>query len=378
MKIVEIQRLRAIAMCMVLLGHMPIALPNYLMHGYTGVTIFFVLSGYLAAYTYYANYEDELAGGVTPAKFLLSQYINKFFRVVMIAVTGFLVSFLIAQIINNTGGAAGTTDKWVCSAKWLFSGAYNYFFGMDGGPDVVGHYWSLAVELHFYMLFPILFMLFRRPKARIALCVVVICLVATIARPNTPETLIGIATHTQLDALFSGMLVGILQHEGLILAKERTRCPVQARVVFWMDIVLLMYAPYKMDGVLPGTTKFAIYVPLCVILLLLVLRYEGIAFGGRNPAAALFAYLGNRSYSIYIIHVVLYSGVYYNIYIKYENYLPDILRHGAVAVLIQTLALFALALAGGILFYHLFEKPYSTYAKSLKLRRKGELHGSGT
>jgi len=46
-KLQEIEILRAISIIMVLFGHLPFELPSHLARGYTGVTLFFVISGYV-------------------------------------------------------------------------------------------------------------------------------------------------------------------------------------------------------------------------------------------------------------------------------------------------------------------------------------------
>ena len=56
MKNREIQNLRAIAMLAVLIGHMPIVLPNELLHGYSFVSLFFAISGYLAVVSFNKKY----------------------------------------------------------------------------------------------------------------------------------------------------------------------------------------------------------------------------------------------------------------------------------------------------------------------------------
>lgn len=55
----ELQVLRAYAIIAVLLGHMSIMLPDFLMHGYSAVSLFFVLSGYLAAINFQYKYDGK-------------------------------------------------------------------------------------------------------------------------------------------------------------------------------------------------------------------------------------------------------------------------------------------------------------------------------
>ena len=54
----EIQKLRAFALVFCCMGHFPFAVNRLLIHGYTGVTIFFVISGYVCTRSFLKTFEQ--------------------------------------------------------------------------------------------------------------------------------------------------------------------------------------------------------------------------------------------------------------------------------------------------------------------------------
>lgn len=96
----EFQLLRAISMLVILLGHMPLQLPNCLMHGYSFVTLFFVLSGYLAAVQFKKKYHT----GVSKAVILKAEMLNRFYRLAPLMSIWILIYFMIGNLIGYFGG----------------------------------------------------------------------------------------------------------------------------------------------------------------------------------------------------------------------------------------------------------------------------------
>ena len=184
----EIQKLRALAVLMVLFGHMPLALPDFLMHGYTGVSLFFVISGYVVTLSFVKSFPN------TKSLYNREVYIHvrdfflrRIFRIIPVAALWVLMFFLIAQFINYKGGSYGDMQRWIRELKWFFSGFYNYFYAASHMPGLFGHYWSLAVEMQFYCFLPFLLVAFRTKQQRIFLCVFSILIVSTLLRVLTPS-----------------------------------------------------------------------------------------------------------------------------------------------------------------------------------------------
>jgi peptidoglycan/LPS O-acetylase OafA/YrhL len=145
---------RGVAILLVLVDHATEGLGSGLVHscmrlGATGVGLFFALSGFLI--TTRLLEETERRGRVDLKKF----YIRRAFRLIPASLT-----YLLAIAFLSYLGALSLTGKqWFASL--LF---FRNYIPMDlvGGGWFTSHFWSLAIEEHFYLLWPALLILTRR------------------------------------------------------------------------------------------------------------------------------------------------------------------------------------------------------------------------
>jgi peptidoglycan/LPS O-acetylase OafA/YrhL len=152
----EIDGLRAIAVVAVMLYHAGFATFS---GGYTGVDIFFVISGYLIS--------GIIVRGLDDGSFTWRGFIERRVRRILPALFVMLVVCLpIAWIFLLPDELQGFSSSLGSSA--LFAGNL-YFWRVEGGyfgltTDLMPlrHLWSLAVEEQFYLLFPLALMLVWR------------------------------------------------------------------------------------------------------------------------------------------------------------------------------------------------------------------------
>ena len=164
--------MRAIAFFFVFLAH---AQPFKVLPGGFGVTVFFFLSGYLI--TSLLRDEARKTGTVSLKGFYLRGVLRIFPPCYL---TVIMVSALAAAgILHNRESYAS-----LVSAFLYFSNYWN-ILGWGNLPAGLGILWSLAVEEHYYLLFPLLYAWFvrramgRRHQAGILM---VLCLAALAGR----------------------------------------------------------------------------------------------------------------------------------------------------------------------------------------------------
>lgn len=188
--------LRALAVLLVFLFHAKA--PGF-KGAFIGVDVFFVLSGYLI--TSLLREEVVQTGGIS----LLSFYRNRALRLwpaLILMLCTYLVAapFLWPQV-DAAGGA-------------LLAGFYltDFSYPWYGEPDIVSHTWSLAVEAHFYLLWPFAVMLLARLERRQAMAILaVMFLFATAWRWHAAMT--GANWHDlyfRFDMRVSGLALGAL------------------------------------------------------------------------------------------------------------------------------------------------------------------------
>ena len=174
-KITQIQGLRALAALLVTLFH-----AKWVSGGFIGVDIFYVISGFLI--TGLLIREIERTGTINFKEF----YARRFKRLLptsffVLAITALFSWLLIPATMRSSLGrdiiAAG-----LYVSNYLFAWWQADYQNLDATPSPVIHYWSLAVEEQFYLLWPLLILLFfvlaTRLKKKIALTVLVAAVTA--------------------------------------------------------------------------------------------------------------------------------------------------------------------------------------------------------
>lgn len=372
-KLADIQKLRALAILMVIFGHMPLTLPAVLLHGYTGVTLFFVISGYVVTLSFTGREQAHQPKSDRDSWRLLRDfYVRRIFRIVPVMVFWVAASVAIVEFASRTGYALpwSVPRGWRTEIGWMLTGAYNYQFAAAGFPAIFGHYWSLAVEMHFYLILPIIFLIARSREVRVAAFAAAAVAVALILRPATPVALAGFLTHSQADAMLVGVVLCLLFSGAR--GNWRPAFARGLRIGQWQKNLFvaalataLFVSPYFMDGPVLPSIKYPWYTLLATTLVFLGQRNTGWVFGGNKVLDGLLGYLGDRSYSYYLCHPVLWFGLYGALVARYAAGMPQEVWNGPIGTSLQAVVLFALAMVAADLSYRLIERPFIRLGKAL-------------
>lgn len=155
MRILQIQGLRALAALLVTIFHARIV-PG----GFIGVDIFYVISGYLI--TGLILREIEKTGRLDLAAF----YQRRIKRLLPTSVFVLFVTAIVGMLVLPpiTRGALGR-DLFAAAAyisNYLFAWWQNDYQNLNATPSPFIHYWSLAVEEQFYVIWPIFILFLSR------------------------------------------------------------------------------------------------------------------------------------------------------------------------------------------------------------------------
>lgn len=199
--------LRGLAVAAVIIYHF---FGDVLPGGYLGVDMFFVLSGFLI--TSLLVREFDVTGGISLRDF----WVRRFRRILPAAVA---VLAICTALVGAIGGdiAVNLREQFFGTLffanNWVQIATSQSYFA-DNEVQVFAHYWSLAVEEQFYLLWPLiilgLFSLGRRQPRRLALGVSVTLGVASalamawLVTPGEDPTRVYYGTDTHAFGLLAG------------------------------------------------------------------------------------------------------------------------------------------------------------------------------
>lgn len=298
--------LRGVAVLMVFAYHFLFvcnAARGYLLHalfvvsrpGWLGVDLFFVLSGFLIT-GILADARD-----LPPARFFKRFYARRALRILPLY---YLVLALFSVTLIGRGKVSG--GYVLLSTVYLSNVAVILSFP---AAPALGVLWSLAVEEHFYIVWPFVFRLFKRRTLLVLLPVLMVleplarALAVSMFHPRGAA--IAVATWFRLDGLLCGAFLALL------VRRPRTS---RRTMAFWewgmtgCAAVLLVFA--LLPGSPPPQSPFGWAVRYSTaalgfgsILVFFVLRE--VAGPRERFIEAPLIYLGKRSYCIYLIHVFI-------------------------------------------------------------------------
>lgn len=295
----DIQGLRAVAVSLVLLFHAGVPAVS---GGYVGVDVFFVLSGYLITGLMLA--EIAKTGRLDLAHFY-ARRVRRLLPAATVTLVGVAVATVVFLPVNRWGVIAGDiAASTLYVVNWRLADRATDYMAADDAASPLQHFWSLAIEEQFYVVWPLLLVLLllvaRRRLSRRGVGWAlggVLCLslgwsvLATGIDPNRAY----LVSTTRVWELATGALLALC-------AGRLARLPLAVRVGSgWVGLALVLIAATQFG---PGTAfpGAAAIVPVGGASLVLLAG----AGDGRGSLAILskppLQDVGALSYSLYLWH----------------------------------------------------------------------------
>lgn len=291
--------LRAISVAMVVIAHSGFG--NIVPGGF-GVTVFFFISGFLITNLLISEW---VGGSINLRNF----YIRRYLRLS----PELFAYILIGTIINALFFDIRVID--VIAGLFYFT---NYLdivaISQTPTPFEFAHFWSLAVEEHFYLLAPFVMFAFRRQLDRYVYVIVAICALVPFYRWFAsvnffPEHLTGgasaytyYASEARLDSILYGCLLAMVaRFQGRRLLDLSNA---QAIVALGAALAVLVASFLLRDYHFRSVWRYSVQ-GVALLAVFYVLYFS--ALGGRilklleKPA---MTFLGRMSYGIYIWHLM--------------------------------------------------------------------------
>ncbi len=303
--------LRAISILIVLVSHTGY---GTIVPGGLGVTIFFFLSGYLI--TTLLMEESEQTGQINIGKF----YLRRAFRLFPPLVVTLVVAYSLVMLGLLAGGISWAG---VIAQLLYFANYYGLFF--DPGNTTAagtGILWSLAVEEHFYMIYPAVMaglLALGLSRQRIVVVLAMTCLAVLAWRmylagfPSFKPERTYYSSDTRVDSIVFGCLLALAANprDEKPGASNPFLQPMSAVLLAAAAIVMMITIVWR-DGYFRETFRYSLQG-----LALMPVFYFAIKYAAHFPFTLLnhpwVKKIGVYSYAIYLIHYVVVNAIEKNV-----------------------------------------------------------------
>ena len=328
----DIDGLRAIAVMSVVLFH---AFPGRLPGGFTGVDVFFIISGYLISTIIYGSLERNTFSFTE----FYARRIKRIFPALLLVLVscyafGWFTLFAdeFGQLGKHIAGGAGFISNFVL---WDESG----YFDTTSDIKPLLHLWSLGIEEQFYIFWP--FILWAAWKVRINTLVTTLIILAAsfylnIINVNAYPTEAFYFPQSRAWELLSGSVLAYLTIHGYTKYIGMTLRNIMSAA----GIALLAYGFYFVTN--SGFPGWQAIIP-CLGAVLLIMAGQQAWFNSNVLSSKPFVWLGLISFPLYLWHWPLLT-------------FPRIINSGPVTYDIRIMAVIASILLAAITF-HFVEKP---------------------
>jgi peptidoglycan/LPS O-acetylase OafA/YrhL len=303
----EIDGLRALAVSLVILCHLQI---TGFSGGYVGVDIFFVISGFLITNLLINEYQSNLASGQRGHISFRNFYLRRVKRIVPMALTVIVVALIYAYFNYSQARFSQVRNDAIWAS--LFGANIHYmqeslnYFQQAQAVSLLQHYWSLAVEEQFYLVFPALFLLFARIKSKakswlitplIAVSLLSIVSLVSAIISDTPNQ----SYFSSFDRAYE-LGIGVLLAIVLALLKFSLSTAL-TNFLSLSGIALIAFSVLSFDDGSRFPSASALVPTLGTALILFSeMNSERLSAVGSVLARKPLVYIGKLSYSIYLWH----------------------------------------------------------------------------
>ena len=309
--------------------------------GWIGVQMFFVLSGFLIT--------GNLLDSQQASNYYSAFYGRRVLRIFPLYYLTLLGVLVLAPHLSSAS-PAGTFGTQI----WLWVFLFNWVHPLGFPNFGLAHFWSLAVEEQFYLVWP--FAIRRMTLPTVVKTGVIIAGLALLARigmrwAGVDPTVVYEYTVCRMDALALGAVAAAIVRMPEVMARVRERARLLIPAALLLGLIgAILTRVYPRDTLASQTVGYSI---LAVVFALVLLACT-LETGKANLAVQrvlswpVLRSVGKYSYAMYVLHATV------------EHFIPmdPWYAHGDWGVIAYGLTIIVITYFAGMLSYHLLEKHF--------------------
>lgn len=289
----ELNGIRAIAAFMVILFHyfsegpFPDIIKKISVLGQTGVTLFFVLSGFLMT--------RILINEKSSPNFFKVFYIGRILRIFPLyyffLILFYILSPILSETTNNFDDPKWTFFVFLQNIPMTFQMPFN-------GP---GHFWSLAVEEHFYLVLPILVFFLSQKALKYLLYIIILLAILFRVLILSQGFEIYQFTLTIMDGLAIGSLLAIYEkNNGFSMLNPKK---IATFFIILIIVFLIFWLAFSSKAVFfVQIIKFTIIAFVFLLLILFAISSNDKNIVKKLLLTKFMQFSGKISFGLYVFH----------------------------------------------------------------------------
>ena len=343
-----------------------VKLGNY---GVLGVDLFFVLSGFLIT--------GLLLDSKGDPRYFRNFYARRTLRIFPLYYFVLALLFIVIPALTTVPPALEEARQ---HQAWLWTYTANFFLAAKSSWALtyVSHFWSLAIEEHFYLLWPLVVFSFRRETLeRICLWVIGAALALRIALSlaGVSELSISVLTPCRVDTLCVGALLACLVRREGGLSFLVGRSGMAAAIIGAVTLAVSAWCAATQAGLSVlhpiRTSLFALFFGA---LTLMSLRDPGKDVVARIFHSGWLRTFGKYSYGLYVYHGILSQHM---LRMNAEDRLGALLGGHSRGIVAQAMIGVSVSLLVAVLSYEVFEKRFLALKRLFEAQKTAPAAAAG-
>ncbi|MFN3314030.1 MAG: acyltransferase family protein [Hyphomonas sp.] len=305
--------------------------------GWSGVDLFFVLSGFLITGILYDSKGKE--------KYFRNFYARRTLRIFpLYYAAAFAVILLDAVWRHDLLGGA--------NPLWIVFYVGNFQMALEGGGSILDHFWSLAIEEQFYLIWPMVVLALSRKRLMMvaaAMIIVAPLIRAALVMNDAPSLAVYVLTPARMDSLAMGALIALAIRgpKGIEALIPWAWAAGLTALASFLTIVGVRHTFSSGDPVIL-TAGLSLLLTFYGSMLILSLTFRPLT---RLMELPVMRWFGKYSYGLYVFHPIV------NMILLHSPLTDQFGEMNAVKALMLLILAFTVSVVLAILSFRFFESP---------------------